>query len=167
MRRLEGRTPIPLCCVALLAVLAPERWPRVTIEDPFTEAAVQYALDGVSRWLEDARCQALFSDFRDPNGRPLDERLRELGQDGRGYLALVLFRDGTGSDRCEQGEALAFTRAGGRVVFVCRRFERVWKAAPRRAQAALLHETLHTLGLGENPPPSQAITQRVLHQCDR
>jgi hypothetical protein len=29
----------------------------------------------------------------------------------------------------------------------------------------LIHEFLHTLGLGENPPTSDAITQRVAVRC--
>jgi hypothetical protein len=30
----------------------------------------------------------------------------------------------------------------------------------------VLHEVLHTLGLGENPPASTAITHRILSLCD-
>jgi hypothetical protein len=29
----------------------------------------------------------------------------------------------------------------------------------------VLHETLHTLGLGENPPDSRAITRQVTARC--
>ena len=36
---------------------------------------------------------------------------------------------------------------------------------PFYAEAVIIHETLHSLGLGENPPSSQAITHRVLQQC--
>jgi len=31
--------------------------------------------------------------------------------------------------------------------------------------AVFIHEMLHTLGLGENPPSTQEITGRVLLQC--
>ena len=31
----------------------------------------------------------------------------------------------------------------------------------------LIHETLHTLGLGENPPSSEEITLRVESRCGR
>ena len=37
--------------------------------------------------------------------------------------------------------------------------------SPRRPRAVLLHEVLHTLGLGENPPTSAHITQRVVERC--
>ena len=33
------------------------------------------------------------------------------------------------------------------------------------AVATLIHEALHTLGLGENPPSSTEITERVLRRC--
>ena len=38
---------------------------------------------------------------------------------------------------------------------------------PIRKSAVVLHETLHTLGLGENPPSSAVITQRVIWSCAR
>jgi hypothetical protein len=33
------------------------------------------------------------------------------------------------------------------------------------AEAALIHEALHTLGLGENPPSPRAIQDRVYERC--
>ena len=33
------------------------------------------------------------------------------------------------------------------------------------AEAALIHESLHSLGLGENPPTSSEITSRVISRC--
>ena len=35
----------------------------------------------------------------------------------------------------------------------------------RQTEVILIHETLHTLGLGENPPSSREITSRVLARC--
>jgi hypothetical protein len=78
----------------------------------------------------------------------------------------VPFVDGSGSGPCRRG-ALAFTAPGHRVVRVCgHRFLREWRSNPRRAQLLLIHEALHTLGLGENPPSSEAITNIVLTHCD-
>jgi hypothetical protein len=34
-----------------------------------------------------------------------------------------------------------------------------------RAEIAVIHEALHTLGLGENPPDSLEITRRVAERC--
>ena len=36
---------------------------------------------------------------------------------------------------------------------------------PREAEAMIIHELLHTLGLGENPPTSIEITRRVESRC--
>ena len=36
---------------------------------------------------------------------------------------------------------------------------------PRLAEALVIHEMLHTLGLGENPPTSTEITKRVEGRC--
>jgi hypothetical protein len=33
------------------------------------------------------------------------------------------------------------------------------------AEATVIHEALHTLGLGENPPTSREITAGVLKRC--
>jgi hypothetical protein len=35
----------------------------------------------------------------------------------------------------------------------------------RHAEALVIHEMLHSLGLGENPPPSDEITARVRARC--
>jgi hypothetical protein len=34
-----------------------------------------------------------------------------------------------------------------------------------RAEIAVIHEALHTLGLGENPPDSREITRLVTERC--
>ena len=144
----------------------PGAWPRVHAGDAFTTAAVRGSLAGASRWLGDARCQSVFSDFRDLSGRPLQDKLAELGMTGQGYLEIIVFRDGSRIDGCARGNALAITTPASRVVFVCgREFARAWRVDRRLAQAVIIHEALHSLGLGENPPSSQAITHRVLQQC--
>jgi len=141
-------------------------WPRVYLAKAF-RPTLQWALDGASRRLESARCQTVFADFRDERGRPLQERLAELGMSGQSYLELVVFYDGTGQATCRRDGVLAFTGQGHRVVYLCReRFEREWRAGESRfAEIVLIHEMLHTLGLGENPPSSQAITNHVLRHC--
>jgi hypothetical protein len=142
--------------------------PQVTIEDPFTASAVHWALKGAARRLEGAGCQRLLSlpRLRAQDGRLLQERLSELSTDSSGHLAQLLFVDGSGSRLCREG-AIAFTSPGHRVVRVCgRRFVHEWRGNPRRAQALLIHELLHTLGLGENPPSSEEITNIVLTHCD-
>ena len=78
-----------------------------------------------------------------------------------------MFQDGNSAPRC-QGAALAFTEPGSRIVYVCsQRFRSEWIANTRYSRAVVIHEALHTLGLGENPPSSQAISEAVLAYCYR
>ena len=61
---------------------------------------------------------------------------------------------------------LAYTGPGSRVVFVCgRKFRALWNDSPDAAEAAIIHEALHCLGLGENPPSWEEITARVVDAC--
>ena len=137
------------------------------IEDAFTRGAVEWSLTGAAQWLATERCRGVLSEFRDTHGRPLTERLEAHGVDVQTYLTFLLFRDGGGSAPCADDLTFAVTTPRGRVVFVCgRRFERVWRASAARAQAVVIHEMLHTLGLGENPPTSQSVTERILTLCD-
>ena len=146
---------------------ASDAWPRVYIEDPSTRAAVEYALTGAAQWLDSERCRGVLSEFRDEKDRSLVDRLGAHGVDPRSYLTLLLFRDGAGAAECAHDLTFAVTIRSGRVVFVCgRKFERVWRSNARLAQAVVIHEMLHTLGLGENPPKSTAITSRILTLCD-
>lgn len=45
------------------------------------------------------------------------------------------------------------------------RLSRLTYTEPRRAEAVVIHEVLHTLGLGERPPAPEHITERVLYRC--
>lgn len=138
----------------------------VRIGDPFTATVVRSALKGAAKRLEHPRCQQVFGDFRDGEGRTLQENLLELGETGGSYMEKMLFYDGGDARLCKRGSVLAFTTPGSRVVMVCARaFREMGREDPRVAEAVLIHEALHSLGLGENPPTSQAITARVLKMC--
>jgi hypothetical protein len=63
------------------------------------------------------------------------------------------------------GGALAFTTPGSRVVRVCGDELMRPSRHPDDIVAMVIHETLHTLGLPENPPSSVEITRRVLARC--
>ena len=145
-------------------------WRRVAIDDSHTAGAVRAALEGAAQRLEEPGCHAVFStpEFQDGAGRPLHEKLSALGTDGPRYLGLLLFIDGRATRWCQAGQTLAYTEPGSRVVFVCgRRFHEAWKRSPAFAEAAIIHEALHTLGLGENPPSPEAITATVQSYCGR
>jgi hypothetical protein len=143
------------------------RWTRVHVGNPAVAQALRDSLEQAWSRLEDPACRAVFASpaLRDRDGRPLTEKLAALGMSERDYLDVVVFFDGRGADRCQQG-ALAFTAAGSRVVYVCGPpLLRAWIARPQYVQAAVIHEALHTLGLGEDPPSSAAITRTVLDHC--
>jgi hypothetical protein len=140
-------------------------WTRLYLEDPFARVAVHNAVNAAARWLTEPACQSLAVEFRDARQLPLSNRLAELGVDWNSYLPWIVFRNGMGRPQCD-AQTLAYTAPGSRVVFVCERnFERAWARDPRRATAIIIHEALHTLGLGENPPTSDEITGRVLARC--
>lgn len=131
-----------------------------------TAEVLRVLLAGAYERLGSERCQSLLSTYSDRTGRTLRERLDELGHSSQSYLGLVVFADGSGRRRCQDPHTLAVTAPGSRVVFVCPRTLQRWYAEDRAyAEATLIHEMLHSLGLGENPPPSREITERVLERC--
>jgi hypothetical protein len=163
-----------LALSCMLAPLAPaDTRPgdnRIVVRSVVPPAAggvtLHWAVVGARRRLEQPPCRGLFGEFFDASGRTLQENLDAIGEAGDSYLALILFADGTGRPRCKAGGAFAFTTPGSRVVYTCgRQFAELADRSPARAQAIVIHEALHTLGLGENPPSSAEITARVLARC--
>ena len=139
---------------------------HVRVGGMMTAGAVDRALSGARRRLERPACQRLFAEFQDGAGRPLREALDGKGLSGPEHLASLLFYDGTTQAPCALDRTLAFTSPGSTVVFVCpTQFVRESRRDPFLAEAALIHEGLHSLGLRENPPTSAAITSRVMSHC--
>ena len=61
---------------------------------------------------------------------------------------------------------LAFANVGKRDVFICgTRLWQTYRSNPTYVEALIIHEMMHTLGLGENPPSSLEINARVLKRC--
>ncbi len=126
------------------------------------------ALEEAARKLSDSRCQEILEDFSDTAGHRLEQNLAATGQAMPAYLGWVLFYEGGGSAPCADRQILAWTNPGSRAVSVCGdQFAAL--ARVRRGDAAnlLIHETLHTLGLGEGPPDAREITARVQSRCGR
>jgi predicted Zn-dependent protease with MMP-like domain len=110
-------------------------------------------------------CRKLLLEFTDRDGRSLQDRLTSLGVDFDQYASLLVLYDGTRFPLCERG-AVAFTAPGSRVVHVCvAQLKQSSVSQPELLTALLIHEILHTLGLGEDPPSSSEITRRVLARC--
>jgi len=73
--------------------------------------------------------------------------------------------DGSSQALCRKTKTALVASPGVRRVFVCRTFAEVQLRQPGVAESMVIHEVLHTLGLGENPPTSIEITQRVEARC--
>jgi hypothetical protein len=141
-------------------------WTRVYIKDAFTGDAVRRALTGAAERLTKPSCQLIFSEFQDGRGLPLSDRLVELDASPEGYLRQVVFLDGGGSPQCGKPGVLAFTSRNSRVVYLCGRdFEHAERRDPRAMQVTIIHELLHSLGLGENPPSPREISFGILRLC--
>jgi hypothetical protein len=119
------------------------------------------------RRLADAECRVVLSDFREAaRGWALHDVLRAQGRTAEEHLDSLVFKDGSGKRRCASRSILAFTHVGSDTVFVCAsQFNRAAAQDPGFAEMVLIHEMLHTLGLGENPPASGEITDRVVERC--
>ncbi|HVD76721.1 MAG TPA: hypothetical protein VNH43_03895 [Vicinamibacteria bacterium] len=158
--------------VAAMVLLSPRlaqpHVPRFRLRDlnAMHAAAVERALAGAARRLESAECRRIFADFRDRSGAPLQDRLDTLGLEAPDYLSFIVFANGAGSRSCHGTDIMAITAPLSRVVFVCGpSFAAAEARSPQRAEVVVLHEALHTLGLGENPPDSLEITRRVAERC--
>lgn len=128
--------------------------------------AVARAIEGASRQLAEPQCQGLFDEFGDASGQPLRATLDAQGLSGPDYLARVFFYDAP-APHCGSSN-LVITTPGSRAVLVCGpRFVREMARNSRHAEATIIHEMLHSLGLGENPPSSDYITSRVRARCGR
>jgi hypothetical protein len=127
--------------------------------------AVTRAIAAAARRLEHPRCLGILSEFRGADGRTLTEVLTGEGLTAPGHLRRLFFYSGEDHRSCRT-DVLAFTTPGSRVVYVCAaRFREGYSTNPARLEAVILHEMLHTLGLGEDPPTSEEITARVVAAC--
>jgi hypothetical protein len=127
-------------------------------------AATARAVQAAARRFGDSRCQTLLTDYSDRAGRPLRAALDAEGSTAPEFLGRLSFEEGT-AHYC-RGRRLAYTTPGSRIIFVCSaEFRKVSQQNSAYIEAAIIHEALHALGLGENPPTSAQITARVLDAC--
>jgi hypothetical protein len=137
----------------------------VRLRGRWFEEPVRRAVEGAARRLAGSSCAAVFHDFRDGSGRLLADRLRALDLDAGAYARLVLFYDGSNDAPCRRPQVYAFTSPGSRVVRACPSLGALVVSQPDEAEAVVIHELLHTLGLAHDAPSSAEITARVLRRC--
>ena len=176
MRRWDGRKRAQPCRAAVVAAILLGSAPLAAGADmpagarlaqPAERLAVGQAIRGAALKLASAECEGLLDEFADVQGRPLRAALETHGLDATTFLDQVFFYDAP-PQACE-GLTLAGSHlVGSRVIRVCgRRFARAWAESSSHAEAVIIHEMLHALGLGENPPSSAYITERVMARCGR
>jgi hypothetical protein len=174
MRSLEPRQEI-VCSILLMLSLGGSQEARPG-DDGFAlrsrmppgaqHAALRRAVMGARERLARRECQQVFSEFTDASGRTLQEKLDAQGRTAASYLGLIVFADGARLRQCQDPNTFGVTEPGSRVVYVCgRQFALVDGNRPSQTEAFLIHEELHSLGLGENPPSPKEITARVLAMC--
>jgi hypothetical protein len=157
-----------LFAIALPTALAASPLASATLEErrrSVQELTLERARDGAARKLEQPQCARVLEDFRDQTGRTLAENLATWNRTPVDYLKTTPFRDGSSHPTCRSGKSALFSVVGMRPVFVCPMFRMQAERDPWAAENWLIHEMLHTLGLGENPPSSREITQWVNQRC--
>ena len=140
---------------------------RFQLPNSVVYGAVTRAVSGAGQRLSRPACQQVFTDFSDLAGQPLFARLASSGRTAAQYLVeQIQFVDGEDAPLCRrESPAAAFTTPGNGVVHVCPSFAELGGHNPTAAEIVVIHELLHTLGLGENPPSSREISQRVTLRC--
>ena len=128
--------------------------------------ALVESLLGAMRRLSRPECQQLFEDFTDPAGRTLTIKLEAIAQSPADALVGLTFVNGDDTPRCRtDGAVVAFTKPGSRVIHVCGQRFVQFAGHTKGGEVLLIHELLHSLGLGENPPTSSRITNAVINRC--
>ena len=132
----------------------------------YDAALVRRAAESARTRLQDAECQGLLDEFKDPEGVALRARLDEQRMTLESRLDALRFVDASESSLCRSSQSFAFAVRSGLVVYVCpRMLAKAELREPTRVPAVIIHELLHTIGLGENPPTSTYITARVEARC--
>jgi hypothetical protein len=173
--KFPGQRVLAVVAIALVpCATLPAASPGVKRVSSYDLAALEGARAGAARRLERPECQKILTDFTDAKGRALLANLESWGLSPSEYLLqAITFRDGSDLPGCGKRTVQLVTVPGQPPVFVCpatgavpgSRFARIHVEKPTLAEVMVIHEMLHTLGLGENPPTTFEITDRVMARC--
>lgn len=165
-----------LAAAATLLVIAPATGagPKPSPLSGQNSRALEFARAGAATRLQKPNCQRVLLDFADSEGHRLQENLDALGLSAADYLRTIAFVDGSATRSCRMGPwVLLVSTPGTAFVAVCpldgnpftSRFAQAQLRNTSFAEAIVIHEMLHTLGLGEDPPTSEEITRQVQLRC--
>jgi len=161
---------IVLACGSLafnLGVIAQATWPRVYVGNIVARAAVKASLDRAIQRLRNPDCSRALLALRGSGGESLGVTLAQRAPSWADYLQGVYFSEGTTGSPCQRRSVLAFTAVNSRVVFICSdAFLSLRRRSIWHAEAVIIHEILHTLGLPDRND-DQDITEQVLQACHR
>lgn len=168
-RRIDVRRSV---CVAATAAAVFTAGTPVASQEPtrplplHVRASVQRSVALALQRLESQECQAVYQDFEDSSGRTLEENLALKGTTAQEHLRRMRWVDGARHSMCQNPGVFLVARVGQDRIFVCpRQFVAHATRYPTKTAGFILHEQLHALGLGENPPSSAAISKRVFFRC--
>jgi hypothetical protein len=149
------------------AVSAEKRAPAASARGRCSEVVrdAELAREGACARLRNPGCLRVLADFTDGEGRALRDRLAVFGMSADEYLATLPLLDRSTHSLCQAGRSQLLATTGVPRIFVCRPFSDTVRRCRVMAEVYLIHEMLHTLGLGENPPPSGEITRQVVRRC--
>ena len=113
-------------------------------------SVVVAAIAGALQRLDAPSCQRVLTDFADERGRSLADSLLATGLPLRIYASRLYAVEGDNERACANEPVLAFTAPGSHVIHVCSVHFEAISGGMLSAQMTIIHELLHTLGLGEN-----------------
>ena len=178
MSALHSYAAVSLLAAAVLPLGGPvEAGPRPIRHDRplgvYDRQVVERVRARAAARLDEPGCRRILTDFKDRGGRTLESNLQPPGVSASSYLLDLSFVDGSPLPTCRNEAVMMAATPGVPRVFVCpdtlgrinSRLSRVEFQSGSLAEAMVIHEMLHTLGLGENPPTTLEITERVRERC--
>jgi len=132
---------------------------------PIDQRAVRRAIDLARAKLALPGCPQVYEDFALPNGDTPQRELERMGIGPEEFLETLVFTDGSRESACRTGPAFLRTTPGSGLIRVCPGFARLQTADPGMSASLIIHESLHALGVGEDPPTSKDITRRIERRC--
>lgn len=142
--------------------------PHVHLPDPVARGSVVRAVLGAAVRLGRPGCLQILTDFDDIADPRLQAAIEASERTAAEYLVeRIWFVDGDDTPQCRNHPAtVAYTAVGAHVIRICgARFAERFTRETTAAEVLIIHELLHTLGLGEDPPTSADITKQVTKRC--